>query len=503
MKKIFLSLSQLEQLIFNKIVCIKSKQLDKTKASGEYKYNILMDEDKILHFQNDLIILFSAVNKIEIPEIEANLISNQFNIPAGLVNLVKRNIPAEKSQKSLFDSEPKQDFDLYTKLRKGLTALVLFGYQNKSYRSEIENFLKNFASGLNDIEKKLLTETQEYSSFPLIDTKGVRSLEYFRYVWWGKFVSDNIFKRNGQKPEEEQLNWLKSVDPDNLTDNKKLFNEIPDTLKEYSSVLLGYLLAALLICDNCDARDKMTDTLRALEVSEDNHYGILLWSIFFNAFFNERANNIFPNPLIKEDFFRVEQLAFSASFSLSEEKETNLSPPGITFKDISTDELIIAYDELLNGKRNAAVNIIEKKNVRELFANALLFEENRKNIGFIDHEIDDNPIIRTDEASFIFKGKYTEKPVTFYGSLNDSRRKLIKSSGICVPVKPLDKLIDNNKKVLIAFLGEYTMKNSLLKLYKAILSSMKEKRFGKFIVVLLIDDKENDLHSTFFALRKD
>jgi hypothetical protein len=85
-----------------------------------------MDEDKILHFQNDLIILFSAVNKIEIPEIEANLISNQFNIPAGLVNLVKRNIPVEDKQTSLHINDSQKNFNLYTKIRRGLTTLVLF-----------------------------------------------------------------------------------------------------------------------------------------------------------------------------------------------------------------------------------------------------------------------------------------------------------------------------------------------------------------------------------------
>ena len=165
---------------------------------------------------------------------------------------------------------------------------------------------------------------------------------------------------------------------------------------------------------------------RVLNIKEEEHFDILFWSIFFTGFFDDKLNSVFPNPLIRDEFFRLETMAYSLSSAISG-KEQIQKAVNIEFKIIDDDDLIKAYEQLRNGKSDE-LNIVDPENIKQPFSDSLLFDKNRKDIGFVNHDIDGSPHIAFDESSFLFGGLFPEKPVTFYGNINDKLKQKLKNT---------------------------------------------------------------------------
>ena len=76
--KIYITLKEAENLIFNRFLIIPTSRLKVTKAKELFSINILVNNLGIIKTgEHNLTILFSSVNTFEIPEVEKSL----FNLP--------------------------------------------------------------------------------------------------------------------------------------------------------------------------------------------------------------------------------------------------------------------------------------------------------------------------------------------------------------------------------------------------------------------------------------
>jgi hypothetical protein len=138
-KKIYITYKQIETLCFSKIIFISDAdaQLDLSRSKKHYEFAVFIDEKDIVKEKEHIVLFFSSIIKIEIPKSEFNLFKNQFKLPLGLLDLANRNIPKDKNPEITEHDNAHQIIELYSRLRRSFTQLVLFGYKKKKI---IKNF---------------------------------------------------------------------------------------------------------------------------------------------------------------------------------------------------------------------------------------------------------------------------------------------------------------------------------------------------------------------------
>ncbi len=506
MKKIFLSSNQLEKLVFDKILQLNEKQLGINKARKDYKFNVIIPESSLLYSYGNIIILFSAISKIEFPVSESNLLQNQFGLPAGLLTTVNRKTPKEAE---IVFAEPETGqnlYFLYNKIRKGFVKLLLFGYRYPVYRKKIESFFSEIQKEDDKITFKLFAKIKGSQSFPFIQISQIAPDEYYRYVWWGKFIVDNIFNEpkdtTGDDLTKTYIDWLKNINVTELHTNTNLLRTVPEPLIPHNSLLLGYLFAAVTPCMDCNKNERILGTMKKLLIKGPEHYNILFWSIVFDGFFNEKENNVYPNPVVQNDFLLMEKFALNFSQKITGKPPITEESPSFKYKHIEKAELISAFYEFTKGKENHSLKILSSEKIFAPFESSLLFGENRKNIGFVNHKIDGSSSLNIFRGLFMFSGNLNLNVSVFYGDIPDETKKRLKqNSKINLPIKPLYKLVDKKKKAFVCFLSDYSEENRLLMLYKEIITDNADQiNIKKIIFVKLISTSNEDIHSTTFAL---
>ena len=507
LKKIYLSVKQTEELISFKKLSITSGNLLVDKASQKNKFSILVEEENIARWGQYYIIFFSAIIKFEIPVSEQNLFVNHLLIPKGLLKTVNRKTPNDiviPEIDLVFDQDG--DKETFVKLRRALNKLILFGYVNQSYQKNIERFIENLTRGFTDLQIGLINKLKLKESFPLHTVNQIRSNEYFKFLWWGMFIVNEVFNpiknKIGEKKSEKYKKWLNSINVDNIQSNKKLFKDFPEPINNEKSILLGYYLSAIAmdsLSENYESQ--FIELLRLLEIDEKEHFDILFWGLFFSAFFDEQANIVFPNPLIQDDFFQMEKLSFYLLHSLNnKELQSNNRMDTYKFKNIDKNKLVLMYYALLHGRNQNKVNIIDEDDVLKPFCYSKLSRNNRSKIGFINEDINEENRLLFDNSSFLFRGVFSEEPIVFYGNVTFKEKEVLKRAGINLKIRPFDRLIDNNKKVLVGFLSYESLTEGIVKLYQNI---VKYTNIQEFIFVWMIDHNSIDLQSTDFAIKKE
>jgi hypothetical protein len=506
-KRIYLTARQIEELISGKKIILNANNLKIDKASAKYKFSILVKEENITGYGQYFIVFFSAVEQFEIPSSEKNLYTNHLHIPKGMLETVNRKTPKDNTLPEMDFGKDQNDItDAFIKIRRALNKLILFGYSNENYQEKIENFIQNLFNGLSELQKKLINELKSKENFPVITINQIKSNEFFKYLWWGKFIIDNVLSPlkgvEDDKKLEKHLTWLRTINVDNILSNHKIFRNFPEPVQKEKAVLLGYLLSASVVRSaEINFEEQFIELLRSLKINEKEHYDILFWGMFFDTFFDETANTLFPNPLIREDFLEMEKLAFQLASSLNDKTPDTTS--GITpykFKKINKEKLILLYHSLLDGKSPDKVMILDEKDVTNPFSDAMLFGSNRKTIGFINEDIDSENRLLFDETSFSLRGTFSPRPVIFYGSMSPEEKEMLKNAGISLKIRQPKKLISKNKKVLVGFLTTDTLKDGLVKFYRKV---VKDTTITEFIFVWMVNDSSLDLQSTGFALEKD
>lgn len=505
MKRIYLTTEQIENLIFHKIIILSENDVQRERASNRYKFSVLVEEDKVIKQDKQYIIFFSAVSKFEIPKSEKNLYLHHFHIPLGLLEVVNRSVPTTDPPTEIkFSFEDEKAAPFFVKLRRGLLPLVMLGYKQPACRQSLEHFIKHLSLGLTEIEAKFIHAIIDKDEFPSFFTQEIKSPEYFRYIWWGKFIKDNIFNPLKGNIDAEVLKeyslWLKNHGAEEKVLWIRAMHQVPEPVNEERNFLLGYKLAATIPNTPEPFEKRLSVWLDMVEMKGQEYNEIRFWAVFFDAFFKEQNDYIIPNPLIQENFFQMEKIAYILLLSLQRKSNHSFYASGKwNFKDFHEDEWVLNFENLLNGKAMRQIKLITEKDVLQPFSGAMLSKNNRKKIGFVNVDFDGVNRLNFDGQSFIFRGNFSRFPVTFYGNLSGKEKEKIKNAGIHIKIKPLEKLVDKNKKILVGFLSQDTPEVGLLSIYRNLAD---KTNLQKMILVWIVNDQKIGIHSTEFALQK-
>ena len=503
-KKIYLTYKQLETLCFSKITFISEEQLNFSRSKKFYEFAVFVDDDNILREKGNIILLFSSLTKIETPKSEFNLFKNQFKLPLGLLALADRKVPKDSSEETS-PSNIDNIVELYSRLRRSFTQLVLFGYKkNYSVQDSLSKFL-NKITNLSTFESLLIKNISKNGDFPQQVLKEIQPEEYYKFVWWGKFFIDTVLIPQGDKISEEESKahrgWFKGIDWRNLSNNLENFKSIPPLFKEHYGVMLGYFLSSLS-SNNIDKENignEVDNILKKIR-DVDNEYEILFWGIFFQAFFVEELDYSYPNPLIHDDFYKMEVLSFSIAEKLLENSEKEIKCD-FSFKKVNFDDLVINFEKLKEEKTKVNPIILDESELKKPFENSSLFGKKKDRIGFINQTVNKASYLEINKEGFKLESKFTNPPVVYYGTLQKEEKEVLKKSGINIKTKDISTLISKESKVLVAFLPEYTS-IPLLQVYKSIIKSNKT-RLVDFVFVWLVSKDNKTLHSTEFSFEKD
>jgi len=509
-QKIYLTIHEIETLCFLKCIQIPIRRLEILRAKGAFSFAVHIISE---HFfpKPDLVILFSSVTKIEIPDTELNLFRNQFKIPIGLLATVSRKVkdsPPKRQQTERGDFadtgkiEKSQDNLLvqYVPIRRSLIQLLLYGYQKPISQLSISDFFKEF-SKMSGFSKDLIEEITEQKKYPKLDGT-TKKAEFYMYTWWGKFIIDRLLE-----PQKNQITsleyiehkrWFKKFVLENVLSNCANIQTVPILYQKYRAIIFGYFFA--FMTEN-KAGVSIEDCLNGVH-DEDEKNEILLWGIFFQNLFDEKIDFIFANPLVRWNFFTIESIAYNFSRCIHNEGREFIVDDFV-YDNVNSEQLVEKYFELIEGKKGKKPEILNKDDLVVPFEKSVLFRRNRSNVFLINENINwDNKLI-INASNFSLIGSLPLNGIaTFYGNISIEDKKQLKIVGLNFKSKQLDSIIPKSKTVLIGFFTEYqSQSNEIWGLYTHLVNK-KVTSIEEIIIVWLINGTDSRIKSTEFALEK-
>jgi hypothetical protein len=503
--KVYISLKEAEELIFNRCLIVREGRFDITRAQGLFSICLFIDGDMLSSHGDNKLILFSAINCFEIPENDENLFINHYRIPLGLVKTSGRKV-RDVSKNEMAIDDYGYNFDGYVQLRNGLLSILQKIYKkttNLQYRETSINTLKEF-NILSGIKRKLLIELLKDTKFPILTVKVDKfvSDNFFRVTWWGKFIVDNYLPELNIDNEEKIISirkWLRSFLEFNDFDilNKNI-NTIPEELKNEIDFLLGYYLASFYK-ESFDSEKSFLDDLYNL-IHYENKDEVFSWISFFTSIFKDNTKTIYFVKALREDVLKIEKLAFELSINKLEiEIDSNYD---FILNKIDESQLISEYLGLKHGVSDKNPILIKKTEAKRVFKNNL-FEEELNKIGFdLNSQYDRNSKIQNScwfskkQFHLNLKADTDLSNITFYidnNSLATDKLKQLK-----IKIKPVKKLLNPSKKILIGFNRLEEVPN-LCNLYSSFLRDEIKEKFDKVVFILLVDLDVEKIQSMKFA----
>jgi hypothetical protein len=503
--KVYVSLKEAEELIFNRCLILREGRFDIARAQGLLSICLFLNGNMLSNHGENKLILFTAINYFEIPENDENLFINHYRIPLGLVKTSGRKVrDVSKNEMTIDDYGYK--FDGYVELRNGLLSILQKIYEkttNLQYRETSINTLNEF-NVLSEIKRKLLIELLKDTKFPTLAVKVDKfvSDNFFRVTWWGKFVVDNYLPKLNIDGEEKIIairKWLRSFLKFNDFDvlNKNI-NTIPEELKNEIDFLLGYYLASFYK-ESFDTEKKFLDDLYNL-IHYENKDVVFSWISFFNSFYMDNTKTAYFVKALREDVLKIEKVAFELSINKLEiEIDNNYD---FILNKIDESQLISEYLELKHGVSDKNPILIKKTEAKRVFKNNF-FDEELIKVGFdLNSQYDRNNKIQNScwfskrEFHLNLRTDTDSSNVTFYideNSLATDKLKQLK-----IKTKPVKKLLNNSKKILIGFNRLEEVPN-LCNLYSSFLKDEIKEKCDKVVFILLVDLDVEEIQSMKFS----
>jgi hypothetical protein len=493
--KIYISLKETEELIFNRCLVFSINRLEVKRAQGLMSIAFEIEKSKLIEFENNYVVLFSAVRSFEIPEKEQNLFLNHYRLPLGLLEYSTRIVRDSSNENSVFDEQsieynPKR----YLQLRNGLIGIFEKGYvniNNAEFILSAKSVINQFYS-LSKFKQELLVSLFEQSKFPLLTVKMDKFVtdNFYRVTWWGKFIVDNYLnKLDNKTPEEIDVikKWLRGfLHFDSIAQINQLLNNIPEELKDEIDFILGYYFASVYF--EYFQSDKNFLNKLISEIRYNDIYSLQCWISFFKSLFDENKIYLYFVKSLSDEIFEIEKMTFDLSnnnfkFSLDNRYEFN-------FKEINKEKLIQDYLSLKFGGNNHNPQIIASNKTKSLFINNLS-RENLKTNGFeVKSESDRNVnFINTcllSDKIFRLNLNCNENISDIVFFIEDHSKVEDYLKNLKLKVKPFSKLIERNKKVLIGFINIGYLPN-LIYTYSKLVKGESNKQFEKILFVLLVD----------------
>lgn len=505
-QKVYISLKESEDLIFDKSLTVPKNRLDIQRAQDLLSVNIVVDPGDLLEESNQYLILFSAIKIFDIPEDEINLFVNHYRVPTGLINTIGRKVRDHSKRKNTLpfvENEDSRQINNYLRLRNAMAGMLHYNYEMYAANHEeydVHSVLNAFTE-LSEIKKLLLLRLFEEERIPIfkVNVDKFVTEHYYRIVWWGKFISDNYLKKLNVKNEEDLKNprlWLKGfLEFENIDRLNKQLIQVPDELKEEINFLLGYYFAAIKF-ESFHLENNYFMELYE-EITYEHKNELFYWISFFTSFFNPGISQIYFIDSLRQEVLGLEKLAYELTqneLQLGTSEKTNFG-----FKEIERSTLIAEFDQLKNGRNKKPPQLIKASDAKIVFQNEL-FIDNLQNIGFeINSQLDAGRLLNycwTSKNSFGLHLNATTKisDIIFY--VNSESKAQPRLQDLRLKTKRIERLL-NKKKVLVAFMEQNEIPK-LIQPYSSLLRQEIEEKFDKIVIVLLVDLNVEDLQSIDF-----
>lgn len=505
---IYITLKEAENLIFKRFLTLPVSRLKITKAQKLYSINIRANNLGIIQSgKENFIILFSAVNSFEIPEVEKSLFLNNYFIPGGMIIESTRKFKDEVA--GIFnEDETVKTNEYYTSLRNGYIGVFkecLASKEDNSIEEKANAFYKQFEN-LSLFKRSIIKEFIEINDFPQqkFDLNTLRPDKSYRIAWLLKKANELLVNYNNADTArtEDQIattkEWFKNVlNNDESSGLKQFITEVPNELKEDKAFIFGYFVLANhyeQILENPKSLKNIREILTP-DIAEEAY----LWAYFFNSMLNKDIFRLFFLNYMQENLINIEKLALQIAFNF----ENDLAASSFSvLKQVNTsfEKQIEALWELKYGVTNATPAIIDSSKIGEIF-NTTLAPTNLSSIGIVATNNEDYLDLFNNSAYFdqnTFVLQLTNPEVVFYGDSTAKNSAFLKKCNI--KPKPFEKLIDSKKKVLVVFIAK---NNPMLNFYASCLGTIIRSQFEKIVCIWLVNESFDEILSTKFSLEKD
>ncbi|WP_164112232.1 MULTISPECIES: hypothetical protein [Sphingobacterium] len=511
--KIYISLSEAESLVFNKALIIPSYRQAVDRAQKSWAIAIYLNHEALQLDDNFFLILSSNIKCFEIPEREESLFLNHFKIPKGLYFTIDRKFRDGKEVKDIFDSTAESIItEEQIFVFKGIRRGVLQCYQLAINEKVSKAFIHTALSLINSLEKwdpfhiLFINEVVRNQFYPILDINdGKFHTEAFkRFIWLGRYTFEYLSKDNTYSDDHiaEGKQWLKALSDKNNTET------IVDTIKksplifaDHYEFLLGYYVASSFY-EEANVGEGYYFYLQQIldEIGLGKNTFVLFWSIFFQSIYKDEIDFLYFIPSLQKDQEIIEKSILSLFCSNIELNNSKSNLPSINEHDRLTE-----YIQLLKGGNLKDLKIITQEELRSLYKNNV----NSSSLRSMGFELEPSQFsfdfIRNKcqfgRDGFLINLQSKPYEVTFYlvkGSESEIWLKDLK-----IKTKPIRKLIDGSKKVLVSFIEIGAYDRSLLSFYEYLVSQHeKEEIFKETVIVLMVDESLEYVQSIEFQRDK-
>lgn len=515
MVKIYITLTEAEKLIFNKILVVEAERLEIKKAQQQYSVAIAVYDSRLVSEKKILLVLISDIKYFEIPKVDQGIFINHYKVPRGLIKAVERKVrdpgtsPTSDSLIENFGDLASNllRVDYYQYIRRGLLHVFYEMLKLKDDTLFCQSVLQvmNTLVSFDDFTRDLVLRVIDEKSFPTLafKTEGFMPDSFFNWAWWGKFTRESYLETIGIS-EEETLNgreWLKDFDPrgfrfDNL--NNMLLS-VPPQLKEISALLVGYYLAFTLK----DGRAIQRFQEQGIGVNDIESSKLIFWNVFFEGLFDETKDFLYATEIVAEQFREIDKRALKLTvFNIDD--ELSLTIADLELPKWGSADAARAVYALRTGRDASELVVLEPNNILDefddFFCESPLYGSNKAKVGIIGSsearcDVINNYIIYREDG-FVFEQENLVNPdLIFYGEFSNNTP----PASIKVKRKPFDALIPRGKRILLLF-HNASNKDGILDVYARCIRN--HKGIEKVIVVWDVPCNSDELQTLQFDSEK-
>lgn len=501
---IYLSLKEVEDLIFNRIIEIPSNRLLINKAQGLFSVSVKLNEDLLIQRNLNLVILFSAIRKFEAPEKEKTLFLLHYRIPEGLVTLLSSRMVRDgiNNDGKLFDQTndniPKKEFLYLRSGCVGMYNLTCTFHKNEHILDSVKTVFKLIFEG-SSFRDILFSGLLTNVGFPIkeVQTQKFVTERYFRVVWLLTILKESILNLS-QNIEQDKIEnakkWMRDLlEIDDMSVIHNCLKTIPEVFQDEIDCILGYYFAVTRFEEYKSDKNSFIQFINNLDYAKKED--LLSWAIFFLSINDDEIPYLYFSPLIQNDIYEIESNVYH--FLTSKEKVSLTKLANIN-RSFSKEDLIKDYLRLKNGLTNECPEIIKENQIETKLSSSLT----RDKLRYIGLEIDTSnyydllDVNSCNSKNGVLNLKLNQNvdfgDITFYLSKDSKLMEKLKS--LKLKTKQIDKLF-LNKKVILGFLDLDDF-GYLLRIYTEL--SSKISSIEKIVLISLVNLEPNQVQSLDF-----
>jgi hypothetical protein len=498
---IYISLKEAEELIFNRVLEVPVDRVSVSKARGLLSVALKLNSEYLILHESNYILIFSSVITFEIPEKDKSLFLFHYKLPKGLIHTISRKVRDEKNV--IFELEKNDYASDYLLLRNGYVGvynLMCLNPKNKSLINTVNHFISSFDE-LSDFQKTVIFEVVDLRKYPLkeIHTDKFVTDRYFRVVWLLTVIKEKILSSRAAEDVsnlDAVKKWMKNLlEFDDFSVVQENILNIPELFEREKHFLLGYYFAIVKFEEFQSEKSSLFEFIE--KINYDAKDELLIWITYFHSFFDEEIPYLYFSPLLQDDVCSIEKRVLGLLKIINVDE----SSYSLFVKTPPNEELLANYIKLTRGLENQLPKTVKLKQFESIIENNLSL----KNLSSVGLEIVrakyfESTHLNTcsiDENYFRLKVLKNISPsdIVFYLEENSVCKDKLKS--LKIKIRPLEKLIEKNKKILLGFFN-YDEIDYVLELYHSILSKSKEQNIEKLVLVSIVNLESSIVQSIEF-----